>query len=115
MTGYQRVQSLPLQEQYKAGAKKRIVEASGEPDIGKAGRERGLDQFETLAFAMGRFADESDAWRDFTADCEERLTVTPRGGPTSTVVPADIWDYWASVAAGTNPDYNQSGKRTDGQ
>ena len=114
-SGYQPpFEELPLQEEYEATAEKQDIEADEDADVAKAGLGQGLDQFETLALAMARFPDESDAWRDFTSDCEERLTVTPRGGPTNTVVPDDIWAYWTSVAAGANPDYDQDGRRTIG-
>jgi hypothetical protein len=111
--GYQpRFEALPFQEDYEAAAEKQDIEADEDADIAKAKVGNAPDQFETLALAMGRFSNESDAWRDFAADCEERLTVSPRGGPTNTVVPDDIWEYWTSVAAGTNPDYDKNGKRT---
>jgi hypothetical protein len=113
--GYQpRLEALPSQEEYEAAAEKQDIEADEDAEIAKAKVGKAPDQFETLALAMGRFPNESDAWRDFTADCEERLTVTPRGGPTNTVVPNDIWQYWASVAAGANPAYDRDGRRTVG-
>jgi hypothetical protein len=114
-SGYQpRFEELPSREEHEAASETQDIEADEGADIAKADIENGLDQFETLALAMARFPNETDAWKDFTADCEERLTVTPRGGPTNTIVPNDIWEYWASVAAGANPDYDRSGRRIVG-
>jgi hypothetical protein len=58
-----------------------------------------LHQLEFLSIAMERFSDKSDAWRDFTVDCNERLNISPHGGPSSIVIPGDIWEYWLSMMA----------------
>ena len=71
-----------------------------------------LRQLEFPAIAMERFSEKSDAWRDFTMDCGERLNVSPHGGPSAVVVPGDIWEYWLSVSHGANDDYYELGNRT---
>jgi hypothetical protein len=99
---------LQSQDEYEAAEEeKQDIEADEAADVAFA-----LHQFEFLTIAMERFSEKSDAWRDFTVDCGERLNVSPHGGPSAIVVPGDIWEYWLSVSRGTNDDYDEDRNRT---
>jgi hypothetical protein len=65
-----------------------------------------------LAAAMFRFSPLSDAWKDFATDCRERLNVASLTAVAGVEAPADLADYWLSVAAGENEDYNGDGARS---
>jgi hypothetical protein len=65
-----------------------------------------------LTEVMFRFPPDSDAWRDFTVDCRERLNVASLTAIAGVEAPADFADYWLSVAAGDNEDYAANGERT---
>jgi hypothetical protein len=65
-----------------------------------------------LAAAMFRFPPDRDAWRDFAADCRERLNVASLTAVAGVEAPADFADYWLSVARGDNEDYTADGERT---
>ena len=64
-----------------------------------------------LAAAMFRFSPESDAWRDFAADCRERLNVASLTAVAGVEAPADFADYWLTVVRGDNEDYTANGER----
>jgi hypothetical protein len=53
-----------------------------------------------LATSMFKFPPGSDAWKDFAADCLERLAVASLTAAARVDAPADFSDYWLSVAAG---------------
>jgi hypothetical protein len=113
-SGYQpHFEDLPSQEDYESAAVEPPIEACKDPEIAKAPFGSGVNQFETLALAMARFPDQSDAWRDFTADCQEKLAIATQGDPANAVVPDKVWAYWTSVAEGENADYDHTGKRTE--
>jgi hypothetical protein len=65
-----------------------------------------------LADAMFGFPPLSDAWKDFAADCRARLNVDSLTEVAAVEAPADFADYWLSVAAGENEDYNADGARS---
>jgi hypothetical protein len=64
-----------------------------------------------LAEAMFCFPPMSDAWKDFAADCRERLNVASLAVVAGVEAPADFADYWLSVASGENEDYSADGAR----
>jgi hypothetical protein len=64
-----------------------------------------------LATAMFKFPPGSDAWKDFAADCLERLGVASLTAAAGVDAPADLSDYWLSVAAGESEDYDAEGAR----
>ena len=64
-----------------------------------------------LAAAMFRFPPASDAWRDFAADCRERLNVASLTAVAGVDTPADFSEYWLVVAWGESEDYTASGER----
>jgi hypothetical protein len=74
-------------------------------------RDTQTHAFDQLVLDMARFDEDSDAWKDFAADCETRLLVSPHGGPSPVIVPNDIWTYWQSVAEGTSGLYDQGVRR----
>ncbi len=50
---------------------------------------------------------ECAAWGDYVADCHARLDCAPWSDDhADRVVPADMAEYWTSVADGTCPDYD---------
>ncbi len=100
-------EELPSQDEYEAAEEeKQDIEADEAADVA-------LHEFDFLVMAMARYPETTDAWRDFSADCEERFNVSPHGGPASILVPAEIWDYWLSVSRGINNDYDARGARTE--
>jgi hypothetical protein len=64
-----------------------------------------------LASALFKFPPDSDAWKDFTADCHERLNVASLTGAAGVDAPDDFSDYWLMVAAGESDDYDAHGTR----
>jgi hypothetical protein len=64
-----------------------------------------------LSNAMFRFSPTSDAWKDFAADCRERLKVSSLTAAAGVDAPADFSDYWLSVATGASEDYDAEGTR----
>jgi hypothetical protein len=65
-----------------------------------------------LAESMFRFSPSSDAWRDFAADCRERLGVASLTDVAGVDTPTDFSDYWLSVVWGDGGDYAPDGART---
>jgi hypothetical protein len=65
-----------------------------------------------LAAAMFKFPPDSDAWKDFAADCRERLNVASLTSTAGVDAPTDFSEYWLSVAWGENVDYDVAGNRT---
>ena len=65
-----------------------------------------------LATVMFRFSPTSDAWRDFSTDCRERLGVASLTAVAGVEAPADFAEYWLSVAWGDSADYDADGVRT---
>jgi hypothetical protein len=64
-----------------------------------------------LTNAMFAFPPMSDAWKDFAADCRERLNVASLAEVAGIEAPADFADYWLSVASSENEDYDAEGGR----
>jgi hypothetical protein len=60
---------------------------------------------------MSKFPPDSDAWRDFTANCRERLNVTSLTSTAGVDAPTDLAEYWFSVAWGESMDYKADGAR----
>jgi hypothetical protein len=71
----------------------------------------GLDRFGSLSMTMAQFPKETDAWRDFEADCEKRMRVEQSPEARRIIVPDEVWDYWIAVADGTSKDYDADGSR----
>ena len=64
-----------------------------------------------LCDTMFRFSPVSDAWKDFAADCRERLGVASLTNVAGVDTPADFSDYWLSVAWGESGAYDADGSR----
>jgi hypothetical protein len=64
-----------------------------------------------LTTAMFRFSPRSDAWKDFAADCRERLNVASVTGAAGGDAPTDFAEHWLSVAMGESQDYDGDGAR----
>jgi hypothetical protein len=71
----------------------------------------GFDRFQTMSLMMAQFLKGSDAWRDFVADCEKRVTPIASSDRNILAVPDDVWAYWTSVARGNCDDYDSDGAR----
>jgi hypothetical protein len=66
-------------------------------------------QLAVLKAIMSRFPTSSHAARDFANECGRVLgTALSMAGPEARV-PDDMWEYWTSVAAGRNADYDEAG------
>jgi hypothetical protein len=89
-------------------AEKEDIEASEDLDI--ALHERSLT---ALSSAMTRFPMESDAWADYVRAVSDRLALDVPDGPIA-AVPLDLWDYWHSVVARNDSDYDNAGMRSPG-
>jgi hypothetical protein len=110
-----RFEALPLQEEYEAAAaEKQDIEADEDADVAEAQAEHAIEAFETLALAMARYGRDSDAWRDFAADCD-KCGVAERDGSRVVMIAPDRWAYWSSVAAGADKDYDEEGGRAAGR
>jgi hypothetical protein len=103
-----RFEALPSQEEYEAAGGMPGVEAYLDAEAG-----RSVEEFETLALAMARYGQDSQAWQDFAADCDRRRIVE-RDGSRIVIVPQDRWEHWHGVAAGASEDYDENGARTRG-
>ena len=64
-----------------------------------------------LATAMFRFSPASDAWKDFAADCRQRLNVASVTNIAGVDAPTDFAEHWLSVATGERQDYDGDGAR----
>jgi hypothetical protein len=103
---------LPSQDEYEAAEEeRRDIEADAAADAAFA-----LHQFEFLSIAMGRFSEKSDAWRDFTVDCGERLNFSPDSGPTASSFPMISGNIGSQCRAGpmvTTTNLDTARQRSD--